>query len=73
MLSGAAVFVLCLGIALVPVSIWTCTPLPAFWNTLGGGVKSQSGSRCINLQLFYLVSGAINTVTDFALLALVRM
>lgn len=36
-------------------------------------MKSQSGGRCVNTQLFYLVSGAINTITDFALLALVSM
>lgn len=72
-LFGAALFVLCLGIALIPVTIWTCTPIHAFWTTLGGGLKSQLGGRCVNTQLFYLVSGAINTVTDFALLALVSL
>ncbi|CAF9907800.1 hypothetical protein IMSHALPRED_006500 [Imshaugia aleurites] len=69
-LFGAAIFVLCLGIALIPVTIWTCTPVDAFWTTLGGGLKSKSGGHCVNTQLFYLVSGAINTVTDFALFAL---
>ncbi|KAF6231454.1 hypothetical protein HO173_010415 [Letharia columbiana] len=69
-LVGAAIFVVCLGVSLFPVSIWTCTPIHDFWTTLGGGVKSRSGGRCVNTQLFYLVSGAINTVTDFALLAL---
>ncbi|KAI4204796.1 MAG: hypothetical protein LQ350_000862 [Teloschistes chrysophthalmus] len=47
-----------------------CVPIHKFWETLGGELAPQLGGRCINVRHYFLISGAINTFTDFALLAL---
>ncbi|KAL8824702.1 MAG: hypothetical protein Q9170_008072 [Blastenia crenularia] len=41
-----------------------------FWETLAGALPSKRGGRCINVQSYFLSAGAINTITDFVLLAL---
>ena len=38
---------------------------------MAGTVSTKSGGRCINVQLYFLISGSINAATDFVLLALV--
>lgn len=51
-------------------SIFQCGPVNAFWNTLAGALP---GGHCIHIRAYFLTAGAINTVTDFILLALVSL
>lgn len=64
-------FVTALSVACVFASMFQCVPIEKFWQTLGGVLVPQLGGRCINVRLYFLISGSINTVTDFALLAMV--
>ena len=64
-------FVLCLTISCVLVSIFQCVPIHDFWDTLAGTLSPGLGGRCINVQNYFLIAGAINAATDFTLLALV--
>lgn len=66
------VFVIALSISCIFASMFQCVPIHKFWETLGGELAPQLGGRCINVRHYFLISGAINTFTDFALLALVR-
>ncbi|KAL8636285.1 MAG: hypothetical protein Q9228_006308, partial [Teloschistes exilis] len=52
--------------------MFQCVPIHKFWETLGGQLAPQLGGRCINVRHYFLISGAVNAFTDFALLALVR-
>ena len=61
-----------LTIAYVTVSICQCLPIYAFWESLGGALAPALGFRCINVNRYFLAAGAINTVTNFVVLALVR-
>lgn len=70
-LKASLVFVIALTIACVFVSIFQCVPIHKFWETLGGKFAPQLGGRCINVQNYFVISGSINTFTDFALLAMV--
>ncbi|CUS08050.1 unnamed protein product [Tuber aestivum] len=47
-----------IGIAFILNVIFQCRPVPAYWDlTLGG--------KCVDTRTSYLVSGALNTFTDF--------
>lgn len=63
-------FVIALTISCLLVSLLQCVPIHDFWDTLAGKLDPLSKAKCINIQKFFLISGAINAVTDFALLAL---
>lgn len=63
-------FVIALTISCLLVSMLQCVPIHDFWDTLAGTLGPLSKAKCINIQKFFLISGAINAVTDFALLAL---
>lgn len=65
------VFVIALSISCIFASMFQCVPIYKFWDTLGGELAPQLGGRCINVRRYFLISGSINTFTDFALLALV--
>ncbi|KAI4276161.1 MAG: hypothetical protein L6R38_005729 [Xanthoria sp. 2 TBL-2021] len=69
-LKASLVFVIALTIACVIVSIFQCIPVHKFWETLGGELAPQLGGRCINVRNYFVISGSINTFTDFALLAM---
>ncbi|KAL8888010.1 MAG: hypothetical protein Q9205_002299 [Flavoplaca limonia] len=69
-LKASLVFVVALTVACVIVSIFQCIPVHKFWETLGGELAPLMGARCINVQKYFVISGAINTFTDFALLAM---
>ena len=61
-------YVVCITGSCIFVSVFQCIPVHSFWDTLVGQIE---GGRCINVQLYILITGAINAATDFALLALV--
>ncbi|CAD6594490.1 MAG: hypothetical protein ASARMPRED_000389 [Alectoria sarmentosa] len=63
-------FVVCLTITCILVSIFQCIPIHDFWDTLAAKLASNSGGRCIDVELYFLIVGAINAATDFVLLAL---
>lgn len=63
------VLVAIFAIACIIVNIFQCVPVDAFWNTLAG----QLGGRCIDVHLYFLITGAINASSDFVLLALVGL
>lgn len=63
-------FVVCLTIVCVLVSVFQCVPVHDFWDTLAGTLRPTSGGRCIDVELYFLIAGAINAATDFVLLAL---
>lgn len=67
------VFVLVLAIVCILVNIFQCVPVDAFWNTLAGELSEKLGGRCIDIFAFFLAAGAINALSDFVLLALVRV
>ncbi len=67
---AALTFVIALTVACILVSIFQCVPIHDFWDTLGGTLSKELGGHCIRIELYFLVAGAINTVTDFALLAM---
>ncbi|KAI4228432.1 MAG: hypothetical protein L6R36_001623 [Xanthoria steineri] len=69
-LMASLVFVTALTVACVFVSIFQCIPIHKFWDTLGGELAPQLGGRCIDVQKYFLIGGSINTITDFALLAM---
>ena len=52
------------------IPIFQCIPIHTFWDTFAGKLDPQVKVRCINLELYFLIYGGINTVTDFILLAL---
>ena len=64
--------VLCAGLICSIVTILLCTPIDAFWNSFAGQLPDKEGFHCINVHLFFLLSGAINTILDFILLVVVR-
>lgn len=64
------IFVVAFTASIILVFIWQCTPISAFWTTYAG-LLPDHGSRCINVELFLLINGSINTATDFVLLVLV--
>ncbi|KAI4139555.1 MAG: hypothetical protein L6R39_006225 [Caloplaca ligustica] len=70
LLKASLVFVIALTFSCVLVSIFQCIPIYKFWETYAGTLAPQLGGRCIDVRLYFLLSGAINTFTDFALLAL---
>lgn len=72
LLKACSVFVIALTVSCIFASIFQCVPVHKFWETSGGELTDESGGRCIDVDLYFLVSGAINAFTDFALLALVR-
>ena len=71
LLKACLVFVIALTVSCILASIFQCIPIHRFWETLAGALAPELGGRCINVQLYFIISGAINTSTDFALLALV--
>ncbi|KAL8932038.1 MAG: hypothetical protein Q9211_006563, partial [Gyalolechia sp. 1 TL-2023] len=70
LLKACLVFVVGLTASCIFASTFQCIPVHKFWETWGGELPNESGGRCIDIDLYFLVSGAINTFTDFALLAL---
>ena len=68
---GLLTFVILFTTACILVCIFQCIPIHDFWDTLAGALSPQLGGRCVKVELYFLISGSINTVTDFALLALV--
>ena len=71
-ISACGAFVIAFGTASAIVFIFECTPISNFWVALGGYLRAEFGGRCIDFITFLLVNGSINTVTDFALLLIVR-
>lgn len=71
LLMASFLFVVALTIACVVTSVFQCVPVHAFWESFGGKLAPLLGGRCIDVRLYFLISGSIMTVTDFALLALV--
>ncbi|KAI4183026.1 MAG: hypothetical protein L6R41_005636 [Letrouitia leprolyta] len=69
-LIGCLVFVIALTVSVILVSMFQCVPIHKFWETLAGELSHELGGRCIDVDTYFLVAGGINTVTDFALLAL---
>ncbi|KAL8654808.1 MAG: hypothetical protein Q9226_003291 [Calogaya cf. arnoldii] len=69
-LKASLIFVIALTISCVMASIFQCIPVHMFWETLGGKLAPQLGGRCINVRSYFLISGSINAITDFALLAM---
>ena len=69
-LKFALAYVISFSTTCVLVTIFQCVPIHDFWDTLGGRFSPRDGGRCINVKFYFLIAGAINTVTDFALLAL---
>lgn len=63
-------FVVCLTITCIIVSVFQCVPIHAFWDTLAGKLAPELGGRCIDVELYFLISGSLNAATDFVLLAL---
>ncbi|KAM0794797.1 hypothetical protein BDR22DRAFT_670235 [Usnea florida] len=59
-------YVVCVTISCIFVSVFQCIPVHTFWDTFAGQLK---GGKCINVQLYFLITGIINAATDFALLA----
>ncbi|KAL8801103.1 MAG: hypothetical protein Q9182_004696 [Xanthomendoza sp. 2 TL-2023] len=70
LLTLSLVFVVSLTVACVVVTIFQCIPVYKFWETLGGKLTPQLGGQCINVRLYFIISGSINTFTDFVLLAM---
>ncbi|KAI4244101.1 MAG: hypothetical protein L6R40_003085 [Gallowayella cf. fulva] len=70
LLVGGLVFVIALTVSCVFVSIFQCIPVHKFWETLGGELAPELGGRCINVRSYFVISGSINTITDFVLLAM---
>lgn len=68
---GVLAFVVCFTISCLFTSIFQCTPVHIFWDTLAGHLAPILGGKCINVDLYLLVGGAIDTATNFVLLALV--
>lgn len=69
-LIACGIFVLLFETASSLVLVVPCTPVHNFWN-IYLNPNAAGPSHCINYLKFLLVNGAINTVTDFALLVLV--
>lgn len=38
---------------------------------MAGTLAAESGGRCIDVELYFLIAGSLNAATDFVLLALV--
>lgn len=70
-LIACGIFVLLFETASCLVLVVPCTPVHNFWNIYLNPDAVGEPSHCINYIRFLLVNGAINTVTDFALLVLV--
>ncbi|KAL8687901.1 MAG: hypothetical protein Q9224_005020 [Gallowayella concinna] len=70
LLTLGLVFVVSLTVACVVVTIFQCIPVHKFWETLGGKLAPQLGGQCINVRHYFIISGSINTFTDFVLLAM---
>ncbi|KAL8709355.1 MAG: hypothetical protein Q9220_005948 [cf. Caloplaca sp. 1 TL-2023] len=70
LLQMSSVFVTALTIACVLTSVFQCIPIQKFWETLAGALAPLLGGRCINVRIYFLITGSINTLTDFSLLAL---
>ena len=58
----------CITLSCIIVSAFQCIPVHSFWDTLAG---LYPGGKCINVRLYFFITGVIITATDFALLALV--
>ena len=71
LLKATLAFVIALTVSCVVVSIFQCIPVHRFWETLGGKLAPLLGGRCVNVRSYFIISGAINAFTDFALLAMV--
>ncbi|KAL6717422.1 hypothetical protein ACLMJK_005337 [Lecanora helva] len=69
-LKYATVFIIAAAIAWIFVDIFQCYPVDSFWNTLAGQNPRAQGGHCIDSFLYYMISGAVNTVEDFILLVL---
>lgn len=67
---GALAFVITFTVICTFVSIFQCRPIHDFWDTLAGKLSEKLGGRCINIGRYFLISGSINTIIDFTLLAL---
>ncbi|KAL8761651.1 MAG: hypothetical protein Q9184_002235 [Pyrenodesmia sp. 2 TL-2023] len=70
LLMASLLFVVALTIACVVTSVFQCVPIHAFWESFGGKLAPLLGGRCVDVRLYFLISGSIMTVTDFVLLAL---
>ena len=70
MVKAALAFTVALTTACILVSIFQCTPIHDFWDTLTSRLRSQLGGRCINVESYFLIAGGINTATQFIFLAL---
>ncbi|KAL8948387.1 MAG: hypothetical protein Q9222_005428 [Ikaeria aurantiellina] len=64
------VFVVALTISCVFTSVFQCVPIHKFWETMAGELAPQLGGRCVNVRSYFVITGSINTFTDFALLAM---
>ena len=71
-LKYATAFIVVAQLTWIIVDIFQCSPVDAFWNTLDGELSKELGDHCINSRLYYMLSGAVNTIEDFILLVLVR-
>ncbi|KAL8954762.1 MAG: hypothetical protein Q9193_007097, partial [Seirophora villosa] len=69
LLKASLYFVIALTIASVFVTIFQCVPISDVWITWVGQNPERSG-HCIDVNLYFIISGVIHTFTDFALLAL---
>jgi len=69
----ATAFVIVFGSTCVLVNMLACTPLSNFWTKYAGQLPGSEGGHCINIYLFFILSGAVNSVVDFVLLILVRV
>ncbi|KAI4175051.1 MAG: hypothetical protein LQ348_006252 [Seirophora lacunosa] len=69
LLKASLYFVIALTIASVFVTIFQCVPIRDVWDTWVGQIEGRG--RCIDIQLYFIISGVIHVFTDFALLALV--
>ena len=63
-----SVFVGCLTLSCALVSVFMCTPIHDFWDTKAG---TSPGAKCINVSMYFIISGGINAGSDFVLLAMV--
>ena len=70
-LIACGIFVLLFETASSLVFVLPCVPVHNFWTIYIVPHDVGEPSHCINYVKFLLVNGAINTVTDFALLVLV--
>ena len=70
-LIGCLVFVTCWLLTSIFVTVFQCVPISGFWKSLGGVLAKKIGAKCVHSSTNFLAAGAINTATNFVLLAMV--